>query len=92
MKAVAQAGFLDPMIDPEKNLERLRAQISGKSMESSNFEDPVNGRPSCESLGITQSIDDMLAIEQVIRTNRFFFRKKGLLKVHYIIKWAVPIG
>ena len=72
MKAVAQAGFLDPMIDPEKNLERLGARISGKSVESSTFEDPVNGRPSCESLGITQSIDDMLAIEQVIRESGVF--------------------
>ena len=72
MKAVAQAGFLDPMIDPEKNLERLGARISGKSVESSTFEDPVNGRPSCESLGITQSIDDMLAIEQVIRKSGVF--------------------
>ena len=75
MKAVAQAGFLDPMIDPEKNLERLGARISGKSVESSTFEDPVNGRPSCESLGITQSIDDMLAIEQVIRKSGVFGRR-----------------
>ena len=70
MKAVEKAGFLDPLVDPEKNLERLGARVAEDGQcsreEEMEINGHINGRPSCESLGITQSIDDMLAVDQVI--------------------------
>lgn len=71
MKAVKDAGFLHPLADPEAMLARLGSPLSpakgSRSDSARNDELAIcaTNRPSCASLGINQSLDDMLAVDKV---------------------------
>jgi len=77
------ASFLSAEEDPKATLAMLKTHFDSpkkaKNSESLSPDDVAicASRPSCASLGINQSLDDMLAVDQVKKLKKIFKRKKG---------------